>query len=173
MVIKGTDVIGIKIYSSKESSELGQVKDLVYDPKKNKVEALIVRMGESLSEAQVLPLKKIKEFSKDLIMVKSQKSIKPANKVFKPTQTSDGADSVLQSAEIKDDKGQMLGTFHDIYFDTDDGKVTDFEVVAGNQTDKKVTIKNVISSGEDVTIIKERTEEDGGMMSKLKGLMTK
>jgi uncharacterized protein YrrD len=166
MVIKGSDVMGLKIMAVKENKEVGTVKDLVYDPKKNQVAGLLVSFGDVLGEARVLPFKEIKEINNDAVLAKSEKSIKPASKAIKPMPKPDNSDSFMKDTDVETPEGKQMGNFRDLYFDTKSGKVSEFEVQDSNQP-KKVPVKKVVTSTESATVVKEKSQggqEENGIM---------
>jgi len=176
MLLKGSDIIGLKIISMKENKEIGQVKDIIYDPKKNKVIGLLVSEGDVLTEPKLIPFSEIKEMAKETILVKSSQSLKQSSKVVKPISTSDHADAYLRGTIIITEEGKELGKENDIIFDTKSGQVQQFEVRQGNIT-HRVKIANIITSSETATIIKpgepkQGSEENSGIIQKFKQLIS-
>lgn len=174
MNIKGKEIVGIKIISTEDNTEVGNIKDIIYDPKKNKVIGFLVSVGDVLAEPKVILFKEIKNISKDSVLIKSVKTIQPGSKVIKPITGPDDSDTYIKDTNIVSDNGNALGLGKDIIFDTKTGQVTSFEVQLDDQV-KQVKVASILASTEASTIIKEgdpqKSNESGGIMEKMKQLV--
>jgi uncharacterized protein YrrD len=172
MVIKGSDLLGLKI-TAKEGQEVGNVQDIIYDPKKNEVIALLVSKGDVLSEPNVIPFTEILQITSEGVDVKSEKSLQPGSKAVKSLSTPEDTDTYMKDTNIISEEGNPLGQERDIFFDTKTGIVQQFEVMQDNQV-KQVKVSTVISSTDSTTTIKvgepqEKSPE--GILDKLKQAM--
>lgn len=178
MLIKGADIVGVKVFLPEENKELGQIKDLVYDPQKNQVIAFLLTEGESLSDAKVIPFSEIKEISKVGIFVKSAQSLKKSSEAVKPIETPQNTDAIMQDTPIKTDDGKNLGNEHDISFDSETGMVQEIEVKNGQKIEQ-IQVADVVSSDDNATVIKtgepqqKQEKEDEGILDKMKHLLGK
>jgi uncharacterized protein YrrD len=62
-------VIGLPIISLAEGLRVGQVRDLVFDPDKRTVAALVVHDGTWRHDAELVPVEKIRSFGRDAITI--------------------------------------------------------------------------------------------------------
>ncbi len=76
MTIKGQNVINLKIITINDGKEIDNVKDIIYDPKQNRVRALLISNGGWFSDAKVLLMEEIKNIGQDAVIIDSSDAIK-------------------------------------------------------------------------------------------------
>ncbi len=59
MMIKGNDVIGLKVISIDRGQRIEDVDDLIYDPSEQRIKALLVDKGGFMSGAKIIPFEEI------------------------------------------------------------------------------------------------------------------
>lgn len=158
MDIKGAEILGVKIISVKDNKEIGTVKDIIYDPKQNKVIAFLVEEGDILASSKILPFTEIESMTKEAVLAKSAQSIQHIGKSVKPATTPENDDIVMQDTKIVNKEGVELGKEHDIVFNTESGTVSEFSVQGQNGV-KEVKVNKVIASSESTTIVQTPDEK--------------
>lgn len=172
MLIKGEDILGVTVIAEKENREVGTVRDVIYDPKQNKVMAFLITLGDILTEAKVIQFEEIKKASKEAVIIKSQSSLKLASKVLNPKSTPQGKDTYMHDTKIINEQGEELGFFKDIYFDSKSGEVSQYDVVQKAKGTQKVPVNKVVTSSQSTTVINDKSsQKSGGIMSKIKNLV--
>ena len=123
MTFKGADVTRLPIISVKDNAQVGIVKDIIYNPKKNKIIGLIVTEGDVLSEPKVIPFKEIEQITLQSVLVKSSQCLKSSSKVVTPISSPQDTDTKVMS----DDRNE-IGTEQDVIFDAKSETVQEFSV---------------------------------------------
>lgn len=174
MLIKAGDVIGLKVVTLDEGKEVDKVHDVVYDPKENRVRALVIDEGGWFSDAKVLMVEDIYSIGKDAVVIDSEDRIHTASDVNERVASITGEDQKLTKTKVITENGINLGAVSDILFDTKTGKVEEFEVSQGLknlQSGKKtVRIDQVMTVGEDVTVVKAGAEQQIRAQAEEKGV---
>ncbi len=156
MLIRGKDVIGLKVISLKKGKTIEDVDDLIYEPKENRVRALLVDKGGWFSDAKVILYEDIKKIGKDAVIVESSDVLRRAGEIGNRVETIARANTYLTKTKIMTEDGTELGKVSDIFFDDTSGRVEELEVGRG----KIVKVADIITIGEDATIVKSYTEEE-------------
>lgn len=175
MVVKGNDVIGLKVLSVDDGKEIESVEDIIYDPQENRVKALLVEPGGWFSDAQIIPIEAVVSIGNDAVLIKNENVIRKASEVSSRISHIAKDDTYLTKTKIVTEHGDDLGKVSDIIFDSTNGKVLEFEVSQGVikniQSGKKfVKIDDIITVGEDATIVKGYTEDKFDEQAQRQGL---
>jgi uncharacterized protein YrrD len=177
MLVKGTDIIGSKIITVNEGKEIEDIDDIIYDPKDNRVKALLVAPGGVFSDAKVLLIEDAKGIGSDAVLVQSADSLKNAADIKEPVSSIAQGNTYLTQNKVVTEEGKNLGIITDVYFDNQTGQVEEFEVSQGLEDiksgKKKVKIADVITVGEDAVIVKGYTEEKVAQQAKTGGIQGK
>lgn len=163
MLVKGKDVIGLRVITLERGEKIDDVEDLIYDPTQNRVVALLVDEGGWFSDARVIPFEHVKHIGKDAVMVESDQVLKKASQMPERISHIAKDDTFLTKTKIITESGTMLGKVTDIHFDSETGDVVELEVSEGGLKDlqsgkKRVKVKDIITVGEDATIVKDITK---------------
>ncbi len=162
MLIKGNDVIGLKVLTLSKGQQIEDVEDIIYDPSENQVKALLVDKGGLFSDAKVIPLSSVKSIGKDAVMVKDVGVIKKASEVGEKVSHIAHEDTYLTKTRIVTESGTDLGHVTDLYFDDHTGVVHDLEVSQGlkdlQSGKKKVKVSDILTVGKDATIVRVAAE---------------
>lgn len=153
MEYKTADLLGKTIISVENARTLGKIKDVVYDPEKNRVTAFLVEEGDIISKPNLLPVNEIDDIDQNSVFVKSEKAIKPQQEVFDTIEN----ETELSNSLVEKDTGEKIGLLKDMFFEAKSGKVNNF-VVKGGRATRKVPVKKVIDAKSDKTIISDEKE---------------
>lgn len=163
MLVKGSDVIGLEVITIQKGREVNNVQDIIYSSKEQKVKALLVDQGGWFSDAEVIPIMNVLSIGQDAVMVQSGDMIKKASEIHDGVAAIIKGEQFLTGTKIMTEDGTELGTVNDLYFDSVTGKVTELEVSQGIEDfrsgKKRVKVSDIITIGEDATIVKSYTEE--------------
>jgi len=174
---KGKSIEGMKVIGQNDGSDLGKVKDVVFDYETSRVLGLVMGDRElfGLIQAHVLPWSYIREIGPDSIMVESSESLIRASDdpvIDAEMRREHG----LVGREIHTTDGKNLGTFSDIYFQ-EDGTIVGYEVSGGIFSDMSsgrrfMPVPSSFTIGTDVAIVPpdvahqmeaQATSEPGGI----------
>jgi len=175
MLIKSKDVIGLKVLTLENGEKIDDIKDVIYDPEKNKVVALLVDNKGWFKDAKVLLIEDIKSIGHDNVMIQSQFVLKNASDVENRVASIARHDTYLTNTKIVTENGNDLGQVTDIIFDSENGQVKEFEVTQGALNDlksgrKTVRIEDIITVGKDATIVRGYMESDFGDQAQHQGI---
>lgn len=164
MIVKASDVRGKPLLSIERGVRLDDVDDIVYDFDSHNVVGLKIKGGGMFSENKVVALSDVQEIGKDVVTIQSEQVVHNAKDV------SDRMYSLMQQKpyflnnSIVTEDGEKLGKISDVYFDSHTGAVHHFEVsqgLFGNAASGKKSIQpsEIITLGEDVTVVRTSTRE--------------
>lgn len=176
MIIKANDVIGLPVYTVKEGKRLDlSVKDVVFDPQTNKVEALVLDEGGWFSDTKVILLPNLQSIGSDAVLISEEGKITEAGKVKPKVASIVKGDNYLTNDKVITEDGIELGRISDILFNTENGKVEEFEVTQGalkNVGTGKKTFKagDIKTVGQDAIIVKARTQAQFEKQAEQKGV---
>jgi uncharacterized protein YrrD len=175
MTIKATDIIGLKIISLQNGKELGQVKDLVYDPDEIKMTALIVEEGGIFSEAKLIPFNEIRNIGDDAVIIESANKIKKISEIDSKISQIAKANTYITNTKVLTNNGIELGTVSDLLLDPTTGIVGQMEISQGMIKDvrsgkKYIDISQIETIGKDIIIVKPEVESIIRQQSQNQGL---
>jgi uncharacterized protein YrrD len=164
MNTKGQNVIGLKIITLDNGKEVDSVKDIIYDPKLNQVRALLIDSGGWFSDAKILMMNDVNSIGDDAVIIESQTKIKKASEIEDRVSSIAKDGTYLTKTKVITEDGKELGSISDIFFDTSTGEVQEFEVSQGlienvKSGKKRFRIHDIITVGEDATVVSQYTEE--------------
>jgi len=174
-MVKGKDVIGLKVMTVSDGKEMGKIKDLVYDSNSHEVKALLLDEGGVFSDAKIILVPEIQSIGKDAILIKDQATVKKASEADQVVAETARKDQYLTATKIVSEDGTDLGKVTDLYFDPQTGKVHEFEVSQGfigniQSGKKRIRVEDIITVGEDATIVRGYVEEDFSEQGKQQGI---
>jgi uncharacterized protein YrrD len=129
---KGKSIIGLNILSQNDATELGSVRDLIFDHDTDELLALLVSEKDlfGLIDAQVVPWSEVRAIGPHAIMVPSSESkIKAGD--FPRVRDVMNRDTALSGTRIVTSDGKEIGTLADMYIDDETGKIVGYEVSGG------------------------------------------
>lgn len=165
MLVKSSEVIGSKVITIQGGKNIENVDDIIYDPEDNQVRALVVNSGGLFSDAQVIMMEDVKSIGQDAIMVESDQVLKSVDKIPPTISEIVKNDIHLTHKDVVTEDGTDLGSISDIIFDSNSGKVEEFEVSQGRLENirsgkKTISIDKIVTVGEDDIIVSGYTEQE-------------
>lgn len=164
MVVKGNDTIGLKVVTLEDGTQIGTVKDIIYDPGSHEVRALLLEAAGLFSEAKVVLIDNIHSIGQDAVTIMSGDMVTNASEAPGPVSVITEDNQYLTKTHIVTEDGNDLGQVTDIYFDPHTGKVSELEVSQGliknvQSGKKRVRVSDIITVGKDATIVRAQTEQ--------------
>lgn len=164
MEIKAKSVIGLKVIAIDDGSQMDKVNDIIYDPKENKITALILSSGGLFSSAKAVLYSDVKSIGDTAVMVPSSSVVKKISELTERVSHIAKDDDLLTKTKVISEAGNVLGSVDDLAFEMESGRVTKFIIsqgIIGNikSGTKSFTLDDVITLGKDNVIVKKYTEE--------------
>ncbi len=158
-MVRKKQVVGLKMISLQDGKEVGEVKDVIYDPKKKKVEALIAEEKGIVKGSKVVPLDEVHTIGDDAVTIDSEERMKPLSKAPEPVTKAAKLSQKVEETTIVTTDGKELGNIKDVYFNPLTGEVEEFEMLkvnekGGKSKKKKVILSEVLTIGEEVTVVR-------------------
>src|SRR5687768_6259872 len=126
---KGKNIIGLRIISQQQGTDLGTVKDLIFDHDTDELLALLVSERDlfGLIDAHVVPFSEVITIGKDAVIVEADDSRVRAGDVPRVRDIMD-RETALSGTRIYTTDGRELGSFADMYFDKQTGRIVGYEI---------------------------------------------
>lgn len=163
MIIKGKNVLGLKVITVQDGKELETIKDILFDPNTNRVRGFSISTGGWFSDAKILPIENVKSIGPDAVIIESVDSIKNGSDIIEKLKNiaEDGQD--LTKTKVITESGVELGRITDLFFESTTGEVDEFEVSQGliknaKSGKKRFKINDIVTVGEEATIVSSFTE---------------
>ena len=127
---RGKEVLNKKIVALNGDVHEDQVRDLIFDPRGQRLLGLLVDEGGWFHAARVLPFEQVRAIGEDAVMVDTLGAVVSAREV-------PGMSEVLSSSHrligtpLMTTEGEDLGTLADLYFDEQGGHVTGYDMSGG------------------------------------------
>ncbi|WP_434511769.1 PRC-barrel domain-containing protein [Desulfitobacterium sp. AusDCA] len=162
---RARDIIGLPVLSLKSGDPIGWVQDVVFDPKDQKVNGMILENGHLFHSSKGLPRSAIDAAGKDALIVKDNvvqdiMGIKWSEKV---------------GNQVFTQGGEARGTIQDVFLDDSADRIVGFEVSDGLFSDVlqgrgAILQENVMVDGKDVLIVDDQVSpwdhgKEGGSLS--------
>lgn len=173
MLIKASNVIGLKVVSLDKGETIDEVEDVIYDAKAEKVIAFLINQGGWSASAQVIPFAEVINIGEDALTIKNRESIKKASDVKGMTAGISASNVNLQKMTVLTKSGSNLGKVSDVVFDEKNGSVHELEISGGPIQDlrfgrKKLPVSDIENVGVNNIIVnstsegKDRKEKNNG-----------
>jgi uncharacterized protein YrrD len=151
------NLIGMSVVGQEDGTDLGRVRDLIFDHEANQVLALIV--GEKdlfgLIEATIVPWREVQSVGEDTVLARNINSRVPLRHEGRARELAEThRDTILSGTQLLTVDGQHLGTLADLIIDESSGHVVGYEVSTGFIADT-MRGKRFLPGSTDVTIGKD------------------
>jgi uncharacterized protein YrrD len=152
---KGKSLLGLKVISEVDGTDMGSVKDLIFDHDSNQVLALLMSDKDlfGLIDAQIIPWEHIAHVGPDAITVTNSNSRINAGSDARVKSVMD-RDTALSGTYIYSTEGQYLGTLADTYLNEETGHIEGYEISGGFVSDT-MTGKRFLPSDHDLQVGKD------------------
>jgi uncharacterized protein YrrD len=135
---KGKDLIGLSVVGQSDGTQLGHVRDLIFDHETDQVLALVLSERDlfGMVAAQIVPWREVQSIGTDVILVPSGASrirLQDDERVRQIAETH--REAVLSGTQILTTDGKHLGTLADMVIDETTGRVEGYEVSGGFVSD--------------------------------------
>jgi uncharacterized protein YrrD len=148
-----------------EGQKTSSVQDILYDPKQKTVIAFITARQSLVSDAKVIPLTEVQKIGQKAVLIKSLQSEKKISELGEPyTSLIKDESLTLTKGKLVGENAVEYGTVSDTFFDSQTGRIVEFEYSEGTieslkSGKKTIRIKEILSVGKDAVIVKSTSAQ--------------
>lgn len=173
--MKVSEIIGLKVVTMNNGTQIDDVDDVVYDPKVNAITAVLVDKGGWFSDAKVILFKEISTIGHDAVLIPNELIVKKASELVPDLNEIVKGNVFLTNTKVITDSGTKLGTISDLIFNPQNGQVESLEVSQGAlkniQSGKKhIPISAIVTIGKDRIIVRKDAEQQVSQQASTKGM---
>lgn len=155
-MIRGRELIGMPVFSLDRGKEIGEIKNLVFDPVQRRVTDLILREGGLFRRPEVVPFETIEHIGPDAVVMKPAYSEKTEMDEIQQEELKQSFN--LTGRRVVSENGRDLGTIYDLDINEETGEVFGFELTQGVFRDtssgkKYIEFDHIRTIGEDAVIV--------------------
>lgn len=172
---KARDIIGLPVVSMGSGSKIYDVEDLVIDPERSQVLALVVQEKTLFHSARAIPLGRVNVIGRDAVVIPDGKAVIEVDRdpFLKRLYNS----QVVRGLRVLTDDGRKLGEVADILLDSKTGEIKGYFISLGRgltvgQGSRWLAAERVTSLGQRVLFVPaavadEFEEQSGGLSGAL------
>ncbi len=172
---KAREIIGLPVVTMNRGTKIYDVEDLVLDPERSQVLALVVQEKAMFHSARAIPFGRINVIGQDAVVIPDGKAVIQVNRdpVLRRLYTG----MCVRGLRVLTDDGSRLGTVDDMLVDTKTGEIKGYHVSLGRgmtmgQGSRWLPAERVLSIGHRVMFVpadvaKEFEEQTGGIAGAL------
>jgi uncharacterized protein YrrD len=154
---KGKAIIGTDVLTKEDGRKVHTVKDLIIDPDRRAIAALLVDEGGFLSSSKVVPVDAIETYGRDAVVIRDAATVLSASDYPKVNAVV-GRNESLIGKRVFTETGQQYGTISDIYFEEETGAIIGYEVTGGvfdnvTRANSYLPAEQVVRTGADVAYV--------------------
>lgn len=127
---KARRVLGLPVISLSEAAKLGVVGDVVIDPKRRSVVALVVDDAAGRPSTRMLPFESIRGLGPDAVIVESESSATETRDLPGLHTLIDGPVRMVGLQVLTED-GRLVGLVSDVVMDEASGSIESYEISGG------------------------------------------
>jgi uncharacterized protein YrrD len=126
---RGSDLVGKPIITFDSGRRLARVQDLLVDPERNQVLALLIDAGAVFTSAKVIPFGHIKSIGENAVIVPKRDVVYNVSRIPELKKVFDGR--TIKGMRVYSENGDRLGSVGDMILDDHSGEVLYYEVSGG------------------------------------------
>jgi uncharacterized protein YrrD len=168
---RGSELIGLPILTFDSGRKLAHVDDLLVDPERNQVLALLIDGGAFFQSARVIPFGHIQAIGQNAVIVPKSGVIYEVKRLAELQRVLDGR--TIKGMRVYSERGDRLGIVGDMIIDDHSGEVLYYEVSGGALGDamkgkRTIVPDEILNMGELVLYVSQATaarleSEQGGV----------
>jgi len=142
--MKGRELISLPVVSSDNNKLLGEVKDIIYDPSKNRILGYVVEKKGWLREGRGFLHSELVRHEKDCLVVKDESVVGNVGRIPELKEAID-TQKDIRGWRVEYNDGRYIGIIQDLVVDAESGEISGYEISDGIVQDLlvgRVTIPN-------------------------------
>lgn len=144
---KGRELISLPVFEKNTGGELGEIKDIYYEPKNKKIGGFIVEESGWLKGAKIIPIEKVLEINSEAVYVEDLEAIIDSKTKEKFCEIFDQRKDI-RGYKLVSVMGEEMGIIRDLLVEPETGEICGYEVSEGVIRDLLEGRKEVYTSGE-------------------------
>lgn len=158
-MLKGRQIKGLKVITFNDGKKVGRVEDLLIDPEKGMLQAIIIENRSILKNAKYVELGHIVSVGRDAVIISGMDAVLDDQNDLTRLSWQNRLEKNVFSVE-----GTDIGTIQDILFDFPGGRVLGLEMSGGlwadlNQGRKMIPWQQVITGNGDNLMVETAGED--------------
>ena len=171
MMLKGRKILSLPVVTSDAGKQIGEVKDIIYDPTQNKILGYLVEIGGWLRDGKGFLHSDLLRREDDCLVVENESVIRKIGSIPELKQVLDEKRDI-RGLRVERDDGRHIGVIRDLVLDEETGEITGYEVSDGVIQDLlngRTTIPNTgISIASDKVVTSMGVDYDTEMKGELR-----
>jgi uncharacterized protein YrrD len=152
---KGHELIDLPVINLETGKEIGNIKDIVFDPKYSSLVGLIIDGNSWFKGSRMVSYEKLHSIGEDAVTIEDESAL---TKLDKDKEYLDGSAGNIIGSRVVTNDGKELGNIEDIILDSDSGEINSYEITDGLVQDilegrGLLNISDNLKYGEDVVIV--------------------
>lgn len=143
-MLKGREILSLPVVTSAEKKQIGEVKDLIYDPVKNELLGYLVEIGGWLRDSKGFLHSELERYDTDCLVVRDESVVRKVSAIPRLKEALDKKEDV-RGLRVEYDDGRTIGVIQDLVLNWETAEVTGYEVSDGiiqDLLDGRITIPN-------------------------------
>lgn len=128
--IKGRKLTGLPIIALDMGSELGEVKELIYEPREHRILAVLLEEGGWIKGAKIINWQDLRHIGEDAVTVKGSEAVQDSNSQKELQELCRNRVS-LKGFKLLTEKGEEIGIIEDILLNPSTGEIVGYELSRG------------------------------------------
>lgn len=141
---KGREIISLPVVTINQRKQIGEVKDLIYDPSANRLLGYLVECGNWLKDGSGFLHSDVVRREENCLVVRDESVIRNLSSIPELKQALDGKKDI-RGRPVECGSGRQMGIIQDLVLDEKTSEITGYEVSDGVVQDLlegRVTIPN-------------------------------
>lgn len=169
---RARDIIGLPVVTFNRGSKIYDVADMILDPARPQVLALLVEEKAWFHSAKVIPFGYVSAIGPDAVVIPDAKAVVDLDRLKDKDLRALNNDQIVRGLRILTDDGRRLGTVNDMLIDSKTGEIKGYFMSIGRvlnvtQGERYLPADSVISVGRRVLYVSGETgrmldEQTGG-----------
>lgn len=175
---KASEIIGLPVVTFNRGTKIYDVEDLIMDPERRQVLALVVEEKSAFHSAKAVPFGRINTIGPHAVIVPDGRAVIDVNR--DPVLKGLYNDQVIRGLRVLSDDGRKLGQVQDMVLDDKTGEIRGYDVSVGGrvlnvtQGTRWLPMDRVISIGQRIVYVPsafadEFEQQMGGLSGMLEG----
>jgi uncharacterized protein YrrD len=162
MLLKGSDIRGMKVISKQDGKQIDTVKDILYSSDKQRVVGFLLSEELLSNGARYIEYADVASIGQDAIMIDTAQAVKDGAK--DRVSGMKGKDMFV-GKEVVTENGNHVGKISDVCVDTESGSIAQFDISEGLLEDLKGGKKNmeagqsIMKIGTDTILVKDSVQQ--------------
>ncbi len=162
---KAREIIGLPVVTFNTGRKIADVEDMILDPARPQVLALVVQEKSLFHSARVIPFGYISAIGPDAVVIPDGKAVVDLNRLKDKQLRALDNEQVVRGLRVLTDDGRRLGTVADMLIDTNTGEIKGYYMSIGRVLDvtqgtRYLPATGVVNMGQRVLYVSPQTADE-------------